>query len=105
MNISNNFGENELILDDRYMSEELKQKIKEEHQNEIIKRNKYFFELYYGPLEISSYWQNSLDFTKDIDFYNIKESKAETSKDINYQSDNYETSSDESDSESEFETV
>lgn len=101
----NNIVVDEFIWDDRYISEKLKQKIKAEKQNEVIKRNKYFFELYYGGLEISSYWQNSLDFTKDIDFYNIKESKTETIKDVNYQYDNYETSSDESDSESEFETL
>lgn len=101
----NNIVVDEFIWDDRYISEKLRQKIKAEKQNEVIKRNKYFFELYYGGLEISSYWQNSLDFTKDIDFYNIKESKTETSKDVNYQYDNYETSSDESDSESEFETL
>ena len=94
----------EFILDDRYISEELKQKIKLEEKEETIKRNKYFFELYFGPLEISSYWQNSLDFTKEIDFYSINKNETD-SNEINYQSDNYETSSDESDSESEFETV
>ena len=46
----------EFILDDRYISEELKQKIREKGRN--YKRNKYFFELYFGP-EISSYWKFS----------------------------------------------
>ena len=100
----NNLFDDGFILDDRFISEELKQKIKEEQQNEFIERNKYFFELYYGPLEVSSYWQNSLNFAKEIDFYNINETQNDN-KDINYQSDNCDTSSDESDSDSEFENL